>query len=299
MASFSGIWVPLVTPFAPDGSVDRSGLTALVRSLTAAGVHGLVVCGTTGESDTLSDDEKAQVLATVLGACGDRPVVMGVKSTTPNDVGAQCRRWSGAPIAGFLVPPPPYVRPSQPGVIQFYAEVAQAAAPLPIIVYDIPYRTGVTLALATMRALARIPGVRAVKDCGGDAGKTQTLIADGQLDVLAGEDALIFSTLCQGGTGAIAAAAHLHPERFVALHDAVCAQRLHDARALHHALAPMAQALFAEPNPAPLKAVLAHCGAIGATVRAPMTLASAAAAQAAIEAFTAAGAAPPPATIPA
>jgi 4-hydroxy-tetrahydrodipicolinate synthase len=295
MAMFSGIWVPLVTPFLPDGSVDLAGLAALVRTLTAAGVHGFVVCGTTGESDTLSDDEKACVLATVLSNRGELPVVMGVKGTTPSDVAAQCRRWSGELIAGFLVPPPAYVRPSQQGLIGFFAEVA-VAAPAPVIVYDIPYRTGVTLELPTMRVLARIPGIRAVKDCGGDARKTQALIAEGQLDVLAGEDHLIFTTLCQGGTGAIAAAAHLHPERFVALHHAVRTERLHEARALHHILAPMVQALFAEPNPAPLKAVLAHRGVMSAAVRAPITPASAAVAEAAVQAYTAA-AAPLPATI--
>jgi len=288
---FSGIWVPVVTPFASGGAVDADALAALVRHLVDAGIHGLVVCGTTGEAATLDDDEKARVLATVTGVCGDVPVVMGVSGVSPLDVAKQCRQWSARRhrLAGFLVPPPYYVRPSQQGVIDFYAHVAEAAAPHAVLVYDIPYRTGVELTLSTLRALAQIPGVRAIKDCGGDARKTQALIADGQLNVLAGEDHQIFTTVCQGGSGAIAASAHLHPQRFVALYEALRAGRLSEARALHHALAPLVNALFAEPNPAPLKAVLAAQGRIGPTLRAPMMPAGADVLRAAQRAYAQAG----------
>jgi len=292
MQAFSGIWVPVVTPFAPDGAVDADGLAALVRQLVGAGIHGLVVCGTTGEAATLDEDEQALVLATVQRHGGDVPLVMGVSGVAPRDVARQCRQCRqsvGQRVVGFLVPPPHYVRPSQQGVIDFYRQVAAAAAPHAVLVYDIPYRTGVELTLPTLRTLAQIPGVRGIKDCGGDARKTQALIADGQLSVLAGEDHQIFTTLCQGGSGAIAASAHLHPQRFVALYDAIRAGRWIEARTLHHALAPLVNALFAEPNPGPLKAVLAALGPTGPTLRAPMTAASAAAAQAALAAYALAG----------
>jgi 4-hydroxy-tetrahydrodipicolinate synthase len=291
MSMFSGIWVPVVTPFAPDGALDADGLATLVRGLVEAGVHGFVVCGTTGEAATLDDAEKALVLDTVLDACGERPVIMGVSGVSPRDVAAQCRSWQARRLAGFLVPPPYYVRPSQQGLIDFYAQVAEAAAPQAVLVYDIPYRTGVQIELATLRTLARIPGVRGLKDCGGDARKTQALIADGRLDVLAGEDHQIFTTLCQGGSGAIAASAHLHPGEFVALYHAIRAGLWHEARSLHHALAPLVEALFAEPNPGPLKAVLASLGGIAPTVRAPMTPAGAAVSQRALAAYVAVGAA--------
>jgi 4-hydroxy-tetrahydrodipicolinate synthase len=289
MQEFSGIWVPLVTPFAPDGTVDAPALAALVRRLADAGVHGFVVCGTTGEPATLSEAEKAQVLETVLGAGGELPLLMGVSGVVPDEVAAQCEHWGAERIAGFLVPPPSYVRPSQQGIIGFFERVAAAAAPHALFVYDIPYRSGVELSLATLRTLARIPGIRGVKDCGGDTHKTQALIADGELAMFAGEDHLIFTHLCQGGSGAIAASAHLHPERFVALYDALRASRLDEARALHHALAPLIGALFAEPNPGPLKAVLASLGRIGPDLRAPMTPPSAAAAEAARAAHAASG----------
>jgi 4-hydroxy-tetrahydrodipicolinate synthase len=275
MRRFEGLWVPLVTPFDEQGVVDLAALQRLVRHLAEAGVHGFVVCGTTGEAAALTDEESEQVLRTVLEHAGGRPVMMGVGGITPDDVAAQCRRWAAFGIDGFLVPPPHYVRPTAQGVIDFYERVAAAAAPLPIIVYDIPYRTGVTLSLDTLRALASIPGVAALKDCGGDARKTQALIADGRLAVLAGEDAQVFTTLCQGGAGAITASAHLQPRHFVTMVEAVKAGRLAEARAWHHHLAPLVAALFAEPNPAPLKAVLATLGFGSATVRAPLTRASA------------------------
>jgi len=288
MRAFSGIWVPVVTPFAADGSVDAGGLARLVHRLIDAGIHGLVACGTTGEAATLSDDEQTVVLRTVCAAAGDTPVVMGVSGISPNEVAAQCTRWREEPIAGFLVPPPSYVRPSQQGIVDFYRRVTAAAAPRALLVYDIPYRTGVAIELATLRELADVPGIVGVKDCGGDARKTQALIADGRLAVLAGEDHQIFVTLCQGGTGAIAASAHLHPAQFVALYDAVRTSRLDDARRLHHGLAPLVQALFAEPSPGPVKAVLAELGVIGPALRAPMTRPSDAAARAALAAYAAA-----------
>jgi 4-hydroxy-tetrahydrodipicolinate synthase len=274
MQQLSGIWVPVITPFAADGRVDHERLAALVAGLVADGIHGLVACGTTGEAATLDEAEQAGVLRTVLQAAGGRKVLMGVSGIAPREVAAACRRFGEQTVAGFLVPPPSYVRPTQQGIVEFYREVA-AAAPSAIVVYDIPYRTGTEMSLATLRSIAAIPGVRGLKDCGGDARKTQALIADGRLAVLSGEDHNIFTTLCQGGQGAIAASAHLHPRGFVEMYDAVQAGDLPRARRLHHALAPMVAALFAEPNPGPLKAQLATLGRIGPALRAPMTAASA------------------------
>jgi len=288
MQQLSGIWVPVVTPFAADGRVDHERLAALVAGLVADGIHGLVACGTTGEAATLDEAEQAAVLRTVLQAAGGRKVLMGVSGIAPREVAAACRRFGEQPVAGFLVPPPSYVRPSQQGIVEFYREVA-AAAPSAIVVYDIPYRTGTEMSLATLRSIAAIPGVRGLKDCGGDPRKTQALIADGRLAVLSGEDHNIFTTLCQGGQGAIAASAHLHPRRFVEMYDAVQAGDLPRARRLHHALAPMVGALFAEPNPGPLKAQLAALGQVGPALRAPMTAASALVAAALSEAWQQAG----------
>jgi len=269
MSDFSGIWVPLVTPFTNDNAVDLTSLRALVRDLVGAGINGFVVCGTTGEPAALNADEKQSVLETVLSSCANARVAMGVSGITPTEVCDQLQCWNGYPLTGILITPPYYVRPSQRGIIEFYTEIAKATS-RPIIVYDIPYRTGVQIELATLRTLANIPGIRAIKDCGGDARKTQALIADQQLQVLAGDDHLVFTTLCQGGAGAITASAHLHPTLFVALFRAIADERWLHARKIHHALAPLINTLFAEPSPAPLKSVLAHLGRMSSKVRSPM-----------------------------
>ncbi|MDP9899970.1 4-hydroxy-tetrahydrodipicolinate synthase family protein [Variovorax ginsengisoli] len=273
-ADFSGLWVPLVTPFRA-GAVDHVALAALARRLGSTGIAGLVVCGSTGEAAALDDDEKLAVLDTVAAATPELPRMMGLAGEHLGHTLSAVRRLASRPLAALLVPPPSYIRPSQDGLHTWFAAIADASG-VPIVVYDIPYRTGSTLALSTMRALAEHPRIQAVKDCGGDAGKTRALLADGRLQMLAGEDAQIFSLLCEGGTGAIAASAHLHTDRFVAMMRAIREERLADARGLWQALVPLIDAMFAEPNPAAVKALLAHQGDLADELRAPMTPASAA-----------------------
>lgn len=270
-AAFAGIWVPLVTPFR-QGEVDHGSLRRLVAQGVQAGVAGFVACGSTGEASALDDDEQAAVLATVRAESSGRPVLMGLAGSHLGKTRERLLRLAGqgAGPAGFLVPAPAYIRPSQQGVVDWFATLADAS-PLPLVLYDIPCRTGVPMTLDTLRTLARHPRVQAVKDCAGDADKTRTLVADGDLAVLAGNDGELFATLCLGGAGAVAASAMVHPAAFVALWQAVQAQHLAEARGLWHALAPVVALLFSEPNPAPLKAWLAHRGWIaGDELRPPM-----------------------------
>jgi 4-hydroxy-tetrahydrodipicolinate synthase len=284
MHQFSGIWVPLITPFTPDGRIDFDKLRSLVAELREARIAGLVVFGTTGEAATLNDDEKKLVLGCVLRECGSMPIVVGASGITADEVCDQLAAYDSLPLTAALVTPPYYVRPSQQAIIEFFGDVA-ARTMRPLIVYDVPYRTGVHMELETLRALGRIASVVAIKDCGGDARKSQALIADGRLAVLSGEDHSIFTTIAQGGAGAIAASAHLHPRLFVAMHLALLEGRLEDARTLHHALAPMIEALFSEPNPAPLKAVLSRRDGGHPTVRRPLLAATEGAARRAYDAF--------------
>ena len=265
----SGLWIPLVTPFHRDARVDHSALAALVQRLNGSGIAGYVACGSTGEAPALDEDEQDAVLATVLRAAQGLPVMMGLSGYQLGHVLDRVRHWNGQPLAGLLVPSPHYIRPSQAGLIAWFTAIADASVH-PLVVYDIPYRTGVMLELGTLRELARHPRIRAIKDCGGDAAKTQALIADGRLDILAGEDAQILTTLALGGRGAIAASAHWQTARFVELVRCVQSGELPRARALWQALAPMVDLFFAEPNPAPLKAWLAQQGAVANVLRAPM-----------------------------
>ena len=272
---FSGLWIPLITPFAGD-AVDHPALTRLVRHYAASGVTGFVACGSTAEAAALDKTEQLAVLDTVLTAAGTLPVVMGLSGCHLGQAVAWAQALAQHPIAGLLVPAPYYIRPAQAGLIHWFTALADASGK-PLILYDIPYRTGVNITLETLLALAAHPNIRAIKDCGGDAGKTQALITDGRLQVLAGEDAQIFTTLAMGGAGAISASAHLCTAQFVEVMQCAQQGKLGQARALWQALLPVVNAAFAEPNPAVIKAVLAQQTLIQDGLRLPMLAASAAA----------------------
>ena len=266
---FSGLWIPLVTPFRDD-AVDHAALSALVARLATTGIAGFVVCGSTGEAAALDEDEQLAVLATVAKAAPQLPRIMGISGYHLGKTLAWVRRLGSLDLAGLLVPAPSYIRPSQAGLIEWFHAIAETSL-LPLLIYDIPYRTGATLERETLLALAGHPRIRAIKDCGGDLAKTRALIADGRLQVLAGEDAQLFGIVAEGGAGAIAASAHLQTERFVDVLRLLGEGRLAEARAQWQPLLPLMEALFAEANPGPLKAVLAAEAALQDELRSPMT----------------------------
>jgi 4-hydroxy-tetrahydrodipicolinate synthase len=292
MSDFSGIWIPLITPFA-DGAVDHAALRALVRRYADAGVAGLVALGTTGEPATLDAAEQDAVLATILEAArvGSNttsttsaadappprtlPVLVGVSGNDTASMCARIEQLNLLPLAGLLIAAPYYIRPAQQGIVAHFNALADASAH-PVVLYDIPQRTGVRLELDTLLTLAAHPRIHAIKDCADSLDTTLTLIRDGRLQVLAGNDLDIFNTMCAGGSGAIAASAHSRPERFVALYSALAGGQLAEGRRIFHALVPQIQLAFAEPNPAPVKALLAVEGWISNELRMPMTRASAA-----------------------
>ena len=269
---FSGLWIPLVTPF-DQGQVDKAALKRLVAHYRGSGIAGLVVCGSTGEAAALDEDEQLAVLHTVMAEAPGLPVVMGLSGYHLGKMATRIKALGGLGLAGILLPAPSYIRPSQAGLIEWFTALADASA-VPLILYDIPYRTGSRLDLASILALASHPRILALKDCGGDPAKTRALIADGRLQVLAGEDVNIFSTVAQGGRGAIAAAAHLHTERFVEVLRRIQAGDVTGAEALWAPLQPLIDALFAEPNPGPLKALMARQSLLRNELRSPMTRAS-------------------------
>ena len=270
--TFSGVWIPLVTPFR-GGRVDHDALAALVKRLSGQGVSGFVVCATTGEAPLLSDEERVAVLGTVKASTA-LPLVMGASGTTADEVLRRIDAAARHAPDAFMVTPPPYLRPSQDALRAFFTAIADAS-PAPLVVYDIPARTGVRIELDTLLALAAHPRVVAVKDCGGRVEQTEALIADGRLQVLCGNDNEWFSTRCLGGAGAIAASAHLRTELFVAFDQALARGDLAVGRTLWRRLKPLTVALFEEPSPGPVKAVLAAQGECANELRAPMTVASA------------------------
>lgn len=274
MQVFEGIWLPLITPFR-NGALDLDAARRLTRHYIDAGIHGLVVCGTTGEAPTLDESEQLALLDAVLEAAdGCCPVMMGLGSNDTREALRRLPSLRRRPVAGLLTVAPYYSRPSQQGLESHFRTIAEAAG-LPVILYNIPYRTGVNLELATAQALADVPNIVAIKESGGNLLQLMDLLRETRLQVLAGEDHLIFTTLCLGGSGAIAAAAHLYPERYVRLYEAFRQGELAQAREIAAGLLPLVRALFSEPNPAPIKALLAQQGWIADELRLPMTPASA------------------------
>jgi len=268
MSSFQGIWVPLVTPFH-NSAIDFVGLRRLVSHLLEGGIDGIVVCGTTAEAAALSKHEQLAVLDAVLELVPAQRVVMGLAGNNLTELLQFQSEILKRPVAGLLVPPPYYIRPSQAGLEAFFNTVADASS-VPIIVYDIPYRTGVVFEQATLLNVVAHERVVAVKDCGGNQANTLALLGSGNVDVLCGEDNQIFSALCLGATGAIAASAHVHPELFVALYQQIRDNQLAAGRATFFQLVPLIHSLFMEPNPAPVKSALAIEGLISDELRAPM-----------------------------
>ena len=238
-----------------------------MRHYAAAGVDGLVVCGSTGEAAALDDAEQLAVLDAVLNVADGLPVMMGLAGNHQGHVLRRLsafgtRRWraSWRPRRTTCGPD----RPARPPI--------SVAWPTP---RASRWRC-TTFPTAPARRWTRPrcwswrrTNIAAIKDCGGSLEKTVALIADGRLQVMAGEDLQTLSTLCLGGSGIIAAAAHIRPDLFVALYRAVREQRLDQTRALFLALAPMIQLAFAEPNPGPVKAQLARQGLLTDELRAP------------------------------
>ncbi|BBP77532.1 4-hydroxy-tetrahydrodipicolinate synthase [Pseudomonas gingeri] len=268
MSSFQGIWVPIVTPFI-NQAIDFVGLRRLVGHLLESGVDGIVVCGTTGEAAALGKHEQLAVLDAVLERVPPQQVVMGLAGNNLTELLQFQSEILKRPLAGLLVPAPYYIRPSQAGLEAFFKTVADASS-VPVILYDIPYRTGVSFEQATLLNIVAHENIVAIKDCGGNLNNTLALLASGQVDVLCGEDNQIFNALCLGATGVIAASAHVHPELFVQLYRQLREQQLTAARTTFFRLTPLIQALFVEPNPGPVKAALALQGLIRDELRAPM-----------------------------
>jgi 4-hydroxy-tetrahydrodipicolinate synthase len=275
-----GVWVPLVTPFGGDGAVDTAAIERLCNESLDAGVAGIVALGTTGESPALDGDEKHLVIDACARACGERGarMIVGTGTNSTRTTITATRALDGTPaVVAALVVVPYYVRPSEAGIVEHMRAVA-GESPVPIVVYNIPYRTGRVLGAASLLELAHTPNVAGVKQAVGaiDADTLDLLReAPDDFHVLGGDDAFLFPTVVLGGSGGVTAAAHVCTERFVAMVECALAGKLDDGRAHHEALLPVVKAGFAEPNPAVWKGVLHAQGRIASpAVRAPMTNAS-------------------------
>jgi 4-hydroxy-tetrahydrodipicolinate synthase len=289
-----GVYVPLVTPFAADGSVAVDALERLAHDVLDAGCAGLVALGTTGESVLLDHDEQQAVIGVCSRVCAERDAQLivgaGTNSTAKTLAAVRALRDVPAVVAALVVVPY-YLRPSQAGIVAHFTAVA-AESPVPVVVYNVPARTGRDLGADGMLELANTANVAGVKQAHADLDADTLRVLAGaprSFSVLGGEDTVLLPLVLMGGAGTISASAHLCTERFVAMIECGLAGKVDDARVHAEALLPVVQAAFAEPNPAVFKAVLHAQGRIPTPdVRLPLVNASPAAVERALAAVAAA-----------
>ncbi len=285
-----GVWVPLITPFTDADEVDLVGIERLCGEYLAAGAAGIVALGTTGEAHALDADERAGVIAACSRACVDRGagLIVGAGTYSTRTTVALHQALAGVPgVIAALTVVPYYVRPSESAIVAHFRTVA-AASPVPVVIYNIPYRTGRVVGSKAVLELARVPNIAGVKQAVGGVDLDTLEVLAGAPDdfsVLCGDDPYIYPIVLMGGRGAIAAAAHCCTERFVALVECALAGKLDEGRAHAEALLPVTRTLFTEPNPAVIKGVLHAQGRISTPhVRQPMGDASSMAIDAALAA---------------
>jgi 4-hydroxy-tetrahydrodipicolinate synthase len=286
----TGLFVPLITPLARDGSVALAALETLAHEVLDGGATGLVALGTTGEPATLDPAERRAVVDVCARVARDRsaPLLIGAGG---NDTAASVTelaaltRWRDVVAVGALVPVPYYTVPSQEGVVAHLTRLAEHS-PVPLVVYHVPHRTGRSISATTMLRLAATPGIVGVKLAVGaldaDAGR---LLAEAPPDfaVLAGDDHVAPAVLALGGAGAIMASAHVSTKDYAALVEAWRAGDAERGRALGRSLGALSAALFAEPNPTVIKGVLHAHGRIPTPdVRLPLLPAGTGAVEAAL-----------------
>lgn len=288
MTELAGLFVPLITPFTAGGELAADALERLAHRVLSEGATGIVALGTTAEAATLTDAERADVLDICSRVCRERsaPLVAGAGS---NDTAASARALAALAawpeVSAALTVVPYYSRPGEAGVREHFSTLA-AGSHVPLIIYNIPYRTGQRLAWSSLRQLASLPGIAGVKHAAGsvDADTVAMMAARPTgFSVLGGDDALISPLLALGAQGAIMASAHVCTREFARLISAWRAGDAGRARELGHRLAAVSAALFAEPNPVVIKAVLHRRGEIPSpAVRLPLLAASRESAEAAI-----------------
>lgn len=290
-----GVYVPLITPYAADGSVALDAIEALVHHYADAGVAGIVSLGTTGEPAMLTPDEKAAVIDVTARAAAERRLefIVGAGAvSTVATIGAIDEISNTPGLTAVLVVSPYYVRPSQEGIVAHFRAISEQTS-VPVIVYNIPARTGRGMTADTLIEVAAMRDVVGLKQAVGalDDDTLRVLSeAPSSFKVMSGDDAFILPLILQGGTGAIAATAHVCTDRFVSLVECGLSGKLDDAVAHAEALLPVVNAGFAEPNPAVFKGALAAQGLIPtADVRLPLVNASGDSIDALLAAIDAAG----------
>ena len=270
---FRGVGTALATPFR-GGEVDLPVLRTLADRQYRGGVNALIVCGTTGESATLTKEEKAAALDAVLSECGGKlPIVMGTGSADTRASIHAAREAERQGADALLVVTPYYNKGTKEGLLRHYLSIAEAVD-LPIILYNVPGRTGVDLGIDTLRQLVGHENIAAIKEASGNINRCADIVAllGEALPLYSGNDDEILPTLAVGGIGIISVASNLLPAEISRLVSLFEEGKVREATALSVRLLPLIRLLFADTNPAPIKAALAAAGLLLPEIRLPLTL---------------------------
>ncbi len=268
---FRGAIVAIVTPFR-DGKVDEEALRELIEFQIASGTDGVVPCGTTGESATLSYEEHERVVELTVEVVGKRiPVIAGTGSNSTAETVMLTRHAERVGADAALLITPYYNKPTQEGLYRHYKAVAEEVS-LPLILYNVPGRTGVNLLPETVARLAEIRNIVGIKEATGDMNQVSRIIELCPEDfiVLSGDDFTTLPLLCLGGKGVISVTSNIAPKDVASMIDAFEAGDLARARELHYRLLPLHRAMFLETNPVPVKTALAMMGRIAEELRLPL-----------------------------
>jgi 4-hydroxy-tetrahydrodipicolinate synthase len=270
--AFTGCGTALVTPFKKDGSLDEAGVSRLARRQIDGGVHFLVPCGTTGESPTLTPEEQSRVVELVVAeAKGRVPVLAGAGGYDTREVIHGAKRMRAAGADGILSVTPYYNKPTQEGLFQHYSAIA-AAVEAPIIVYNVPGRTGCNVEPATIARLSGVKHIAGVKEASGNVTQMCEICAAVPDDfiVLSGDDALTLPLMAIGGRGIVSVASNEIPAEMSRLVELAEDGDFAGARAQHQRLLPLLMVNFIESNPIPVKSAMATLGLLDEVYRLPM-----------------------------
>ena len=278
MTLFTGLSVALATPFTPDFAVDLPAFRRVVRHCVEGGVDNLVVLGSTGEAATILDAERDLLIAACLEEAAGVPVIVGTGSNATAQAAAWTRRAQALGAQGALVVTPYYNKPTPGGLVAHYQAVTRAAPGLPVIIYNVPGRTGLNVLPSTLALLWENPQLVAVKESSGNLAQIAEVaraLPEGKT-LLSGDDNLALASIAVGASGLVSVLGNVLPRETKQLVDLALAGKRLEAISLHQALLPLMDALFLESNPIPTKAALALKGICGDTLRLPLMTASAA-----------------------
>jgi 4-hydroxy-tetrahydrodipicolinate synthase len=269
---FTGVGTAVVSPFTRSGDLDEAAVRRLGRRQIDAGIHFLCPCGTTGENPTLTDAERLRTVEILVDEAGGRvPILAGAGGYDTKDVIHIAREMTRRGASGFLSVTPYYNKPTQEGLYQHYRAFAESTS-LPIVVYNVPGRTGVNVEVATLARLAEIPNIVGVKEASGNMSQMCEICRAVPPDfiVLSGDDALTLPLMAVGGRGIISVTANEIPADMVQMVEAAERNDFAAARAVHARIMPLMSVNFIESNPQPVKAAMAAMGLLEDVYRLPM-----------------------------